>query len=276
MGSAQPASNRIAEAKPYPADLLLEAADLAKPEVAKRLRFLDTRSRADYLAGHIPGALWVDHLRWGEAFAAGPDVSLWATKIANMGVKHNTPLVIYDEGPPQNAAHVWWILRYWGFEEVSLLNGGWNAWQAAGGGATRDVPSFPPKVIKLRPAAYRLADKSRVLESMYDKQVQIIDARSSAESGGWASPALQRGDIPSAKHLDASAVVDAQTGCFKSAKEVQEWFNAAGIDLARPSITYGQEIDRPTLMAFTLELMGAKNVRVYYRGWPEWAAMNRD
>ena len=255
----------------YPAaDLLIEPAELAKPAVASRFRVLDTRPREYYLAGHIPEALWVDHEAWGKEFAAGPELAVWQQLVGDLGIKHNTPLVIYDDGRARTAAHVWWILHYWGFEDVRLLNGGWKAWTLGGASTDRIFPVFPAERLKLRPLPVRLVRIDQMLELVQDREQQIIDARSPAEFRGDVKTARRNGAIPSARHLDSSTVIDSQTWRFKSAADLTELFSAAGIDPDRPTITYCHSGDRAALMAFTLELMGARNVRNYYHGWAEW------
>lgn len=255
----------------YPqADLLIEAAELTKPSVVSGFRFLDTRPREHYLAGHVPGALWVDHAAWAKAFTDGPELEVWQRMVEGLGIQHNTPVVIYDDGRARTAAHVWWILRYWGFEDVRLLNGGWKAWSLQGISTDRTFPVVGAERLKLRPLPVRLVSMDQMLELLQDRDQQIIDARSSAEFRGEVKTARRNGAMPSARHMDSSALIDPQTWRFKSAEDVTRLFVAAGIDPERPTITYCHSGDRAALMAFTLELMGARQVRNYYRGWAEW------
>jgi 3-mercaptopyruvate sulfurtransferase SseA len=70
----------------YPrAELLIEAAELAKPEVAKQFRILDARGKGQYSEGHIPGAVWIDQLTWAKAFAASQDPEAWSKRIGARG-----------------------------------------------------------------------------------------------------------------------------------------------------------------------------------------------
>src|SRR5581483_1291965 len=118
----------------YPrTDMLVEASDLRQPDVAARYRILDSRARQKYDAGHIPTAAWVDHAAWSKAFGAGQDHQAWAQRIGALGIDTDTPVVIYDDASSKDAARIWWILRYWGIQDVRLLNGGWPAWQASKG-----------------------------------------------------------------------------------------------------------------------------------------------
>src|SRR5438067_3949125 len=125
-----------ADPKPagYPRpELLIEAEELKKPEVARGFRILDARPAEKYKEGHIPNAVPVDHATWEKAFAEGQDPQKWAVLFAQVGVDPNLKVVVYDDNLSKDAARVWWILRYWGVKDVRLLNGGWKAWVAAGG-----------------------------------------------------------------------------------------------------------------------------------------------
>src|SRR5262245_65641999 len=87
----------------YPrADLLVEAADLAKLTGERKptrgggqVRILDARAREEYLAGHIPGAVWVDHDQWSRAFARGQDSEGWGKRIGGLGIRPDTRVVGY-------------------------------------------------------------------------------------------------------------------------------------------------------------------------------------
>jgi thiosulfate/3-mercaptopyruvate sulfurtransferase len=118
----------------YPrAELLIEASELAKPEIAKQFHLLDVRSPEKYEAGHIPGAVRVNTSNWSKAFASTPDPELWGKHLAQVLLRDtNTRVVVYGDDV-RDTARVWWILRYWGVKDVRLLNGGWQAWETAKG-----------------------------------------------------------------------------------------------------------------------------------------------
>ena len=258
-----------ARAGQYPAaDLLVEAADLAKPH-AENFSILDARPRDKYLAGHVPGAVWVDHDAWAKAFDDGQDADAWARRVGALGVSPDTPVVVYDDNRSKDAARIWFILRYWGVKDVRLLNGGWAAW-ADGGKTSKDEPVVQPREVKLAPQEGRLATKGQVLQLLKGEGSQIIDARSSQEFCGEAVTAKRNGAIPGALHLEWSDVIDPKTQRFKSSEELARLFKAAGVSLDRPAVTHCQSGGRASVMAFTLELMGAKDVRNYYKSWAEW------
>ncbi len=255
-----------------PANLVVEAAELAQPEFAKGVRILDVRLWRYYAARHISNAVWVDFDAWDLASRDGKDVSFWQKEIGALGIDLKSPVIIYDNGSGVNAATIWWILRYWGVEDVRLLNSGWAGWLFARQPSSRARPQIEARSIKLQPQYSRRAVKQQVLEIIQSGSEQLIDVRSDREFSGIKSRAARNGAIPSAKHLDWSAGLDPYQNLwrFKSAEDLSQVFRDAGIDPTRPITIYGQSGDRGALMAFNLELIGASDVRVYYRGWDEW------
>jgi len=259
------------EADRYPrAGLLLEPAELAKPEIARKFRILDARGKDSYNQGHIPRALWVDHALWMRGFGEGQDADAWAKRIGALGISLDTPVVLYDNNQFKDAARLWWILHYWGVRDVRLLNGGFKAWNAKGYPLSKATTKVDAVEVKVQPQASRLATKEQVLDSVKSSKGQIIDARSLDEYQGKEETAKRNGSIPGARHFEWSDAIDPKTGRFKRAPELAKLLKEHGIDPSQPCTTYCQSGGRAAVMAFTLELMGSKEVRNYYKSWAEW------
>lgn len=252
-------------------DLLMEPADLQRPKAGRMMRLLDACGKGKYLDGHAAGAVWIDAPAWAHAFAAGQDAADWEKRIAPIGVTPADTVVVYDDNLSKDAARIWYILRYWGFDDVRILNGGWKALQASGGPMEKEPPAVQPaKDLKLTPEPKRLATKDQLLDLLKGKPPQIVDARSEGEYCGTEETAKRNGSIPGAAHLEWSDTLDEKTGRFKSADELAKLFEKAGVDPAKPAVTYCQSGGRAAVLAFVLELMGGKDVRNYYRSWSEW------
>jgi thiosulfate/3-mercaptopyruvate sulfurtransferase len=261
------AAGKGKQADRYPrADLLIEARELAKPQAAKKYRILDVRPPAKYKEGHIPHARPVDTPAWHKEFTARQDKKTWENRLGRLGIDADTPVVVYGDDP-REAARVWWVVRYWGVRDVRLLNGGWTAWKAAGDKVARgeaERPSYAPKKPKLTPLPERLARKDQLRKELKNKRVQIADARSGEEYSG--------GFIPGARRLEWKDLLDAKTRRFKSPGELNRLFQKAGIDPKKPTVCYCQSGGRAAVLAFALELMGARDARNYYRSWAEWGS----
>lgn len=253
-------------------ELLLEPAELARPEIRKKYVVLDARARSAYTAGHVPGAAWVDAADWGKAFAKGQKADDWAKRIGALGIDVDTPVVVVGLGRTPEAARVWWVLRYWGVKDVRLLNGGHPGYTAAGGAVEKTAAPAPAaKSPKLQAQPERLAVMGEMVKGLKEKKYhQIIDARTVGEHCGETKSAKRAGSIPQAKHLEWVDLIEAKSGRFKSNAEISKLFAAAGIDPKQPATTYCQSGGRASVMAFAYELVTGKPARNYYRSWSEW------
>jgi thiosulfate/3-mercaptopyruvate sulfurtransferase len=252
--------------------LLMEVSELADAAIAKGFRILDARNKTKYGQGHIPGAVWVDHETWSKSFADQQDPKDWAKRIAALGIGDADAVVVYDDNLSKDAARVWWILRYFGVKDARLLNGGWPAWTSAALPVSKHAEVVSAVTFSVRTAdTGRLATKSAILDLLKDKKTQIIDARSEKEFCGDEKLKNKRGGaIPGAINLEWTDALDSKTQKFKSPAELTKILKDAGIDVTRPTVTHCQSGGRSSVMVFTLELMGAKDVSNYYRGWSEW------
>jgi thiosulfate/3-mercaptopyruvate sulfurtransferase len=262
------------DAREYPrGELLIEAAELAKHSDARKFRILDTRPLKEFREKRIPFTSRIDVADWNKKFTAGPKVAEWEAIFDKLGLDVSVPVVVYGDDL-REVARAWWILRYWGVKDVRILNGGWDAWLAGKypthGPEDGKQPFFAATRPKLVPAEKRLATKDQVKDSLKEKTLQIIDARSEREYCGDLAMAKRGGAIPGAVHLEWKALIDPKTQRFRGADELKEIFKKAGIDLTRASAAHCQSGGRSSVMVFAMELMGADDVRNYYRSWAEW------
>lgn len=258
-------------ASSYPrADLLMEAGDLAKPAISSRYHVIDARSHDDFVTAHIPHAVWVDESAWAQAFAKGQDRNDWQRRIGLLGIREDTPTVVYGVGSTTDAARIWWILHYWGLEDVRMLNGGWHAWTAAHLPVETGFTTPTAVDAHLQAQPSRLATKDQILAALKQHSFQILDARSDGEYCGTTRTARRTGAIPGAVHLEWLNVIDPKTKRFRSAEELAKLFRKSGVDLDATVVTHCQSGGRAAVLAFALELMGGKHVRNYYRSWAEW------
>jgi thiosulfate/3-mercaptopyruvate sulfurtransferase len=208
---------------------------------------------------------------WSKKFAAGPDSQWFATELGRFGVDVDVPVVVYGDDI-RETARAWWILRDWGIKDARILNGGWTAWTDAKLPISKDAGEPKPlaKAPTLVPAEKRLATKEIIKNSLKDKLLQIIDARTEGEYCGDVKTAKKGGAIPGAVHLEWKVTVDPTTQKFKSSAELEQIFKKSGIDLTKPVAAHCQSGGRSSVMVFAMELMGATDASNYYRSWAEW------
>lgn len=255
-------------------EMLVEPVVLLPWKHSIPVTILDVRSSEAYAAGHVPGALHVNGSDWAKNFQDGKDEKAWVKRLSALGLTPQSKVVVYDDATTKDAARIWWILKYWGVEDVRLLNGMWTGWKASGQPVTKPnskTPEVKPSEFSLGTRRERLATKQDVLDSLTSKSAGIVDARTEAEYTGKNKLNNKYGGcMPGAKNLDWAQLVDAKTQRFKSASELSELFAAHKIDLNQAQIAHCQGGGRSSVMNFALELMGAKNVRNYHASWGEW------
>lgn len=255
--------------------LLIEAEALSKSLDNPLVVVLDARSESSFQDQKIPGARWVDHSEWAKTFQdrEGEDREEWQDKVRTLGINDGSRIVVYDDAAMKDSARIWWILKFLGAQQVHVLNGGWRGWQEGdfpvqAGASETEIAAGD---FQVRPRAEKLARQDQLLNSLSAATFQVVDARSFDEYCGVNQLSNERGGaIPGAKHLEWSDLVDSETHRFRSANELKQLFSQAGIDLSRPTATHCQSGGRAAVMALGLELMGADDVRNYYRGWSEW------
>ena len=128
VGSVTAADKRGATANKRDAAILVESNQLQKQLNDKNLRVLDVRSQNEYAKGHIPGALRVDVGDWKNLATADNglhDARGWAAKLGPLGITSKTHVVVYG-GRLTDTARIWWLLKYLGVKNASLLNGSWE------------------------------------------------------------------------------------------------------------------------------------------------------
>jgi thiosulfate/3-mercaptopyruvate sulfurtransferase len=197
-------------------------------EIPDDVVILDARPAAIFLESHIPGARLVDFVSPKFLIRSASDLEQFHASLEQIfsaaGVVSSTRVVVYDSGPENRAARTAWALEYAGCE-VSILQGGFPAWLAAGLPVSSEVESFTPSDFKVhaKPELLATADeiaRSLELGKLESGEMIVLDARDSLEFRGEKIPAgaNRGGHIPGAKHFEWLHVMTS-TG-FKSGTEL--------------------------------------------------------
>jgi thiosulfate/3-mercaptopyruvate sulfurtransferase len=202
------------------------------------LRILNCRSKRDYVAGHIPGAAWVDVKIWqelGRKKGGLHDAKSWGDKIGPLGIGMDTRLIVYGTSLP-DTARVWWTLKYLGLEKVALLNGGWQAWVKQQGPTETASPRIASVPFEPKFQPDRLEEIDSLKKAVKSNEVTVVDARSQEEFTGKENRGKRGGHIPGAKHLEWKESLD-EDGRFKSPEQLRELFRQRGIQPEQTAIT---------------------------------------
>jgi thiosulfate/3-mercaptopyruvate sulfurtransferase len=233
--------------------------------------------RQVYDAHHIPGAQFFDIDEIADTDSPLPHMLPPAEKFASrarrLGLGDGHRIVCYDQNGYLASCRAWWMFRVMGHEDVAVLDGGFNAWRAAGG-AIEDLPPIRPAdrhfTVRIRGDLVRDLDQMKAAASR--GAPQIVDARAAARFKGEVDeprPGLLRGHMPGALNLPFGEVMTGE-GVFKSPDALRKVFSDAGVDLAKPIINSCGSGVTAAILAFAEALAGHDDAAVYDASWSEW------
>jgi thiosulfate/3-mercaptopyruvate sulfurtransferase len=252
---------------------VIEATAYLDPPIKLGKPYHPRAGRAEYDAGHIPGAAFADLVDGlaepdPELNFTFPSPERFAAGMSALGVEDGTRVVIYDRNGMMWATRLWWLLRAYGFDDAAVLDGGFAAWTAEGRpvstepAARRDA-TFTPR---LRPEAMAS------LEEVADGPACLLNALSPAVFRGEENRYGRAGRIPGSVNVYAHSILDPETKRLLPADELRERFAAVGALGGERVVAYCGGGISATLDAFALTLLGAEDVAVYDGSMAEWIA----
>ena len=234
---------------------------------------LDLRPAEQFAVGHLPGAVHLDlfGLSLIDTSPAPLAAFLWMIGhlLASRGVEPARPVVVYDDQSGIRAARAFWFLEYFGHPEVSLLDGGFGAWQREGRRVSLDVVTPQASRWQVGGVERRLATWRDLRDRLDTPDVAILDTRTEGEYQGTKVRARRGGAVPGAVHVEWTRNLD-ETGAFKSGEQLQEMYVAEGITREKEVVSYCQGGYRAAHSYLALRLIGYRRVRNYIGSWKEW------
>jgi thiosulfate/3-mercaptopyruvate sulfurtransferase len=268
----------------YAKDVLVEPQWLEEHLNDDSIRIVEVDENPDlYREAHIPGAIGFD---WKTDLQdqvkrdfLSPDE--FGRLFGSRGISNEHQIILYGDRNNWFAAYTYWYLKYYGHENVKLLNGPRERWISEGRPTTTEVPSYPEATFEAKPGNENIrARRDEVLDAIGNGRT-LVDVRSPQEySGELISPigyeqegAQRGGHIPGAKSIPWAQAVK-EDGTFKSADELRDLYGGKGALSGSPIIAYCRIGERSAHTWFVLrELLGQDDVKNYDGSWTEWGNM---
>ena len=255
----------------------LSSPDLIVLDGSWHLPSANRNPRAEYLAEHIPGALFfdIDDIVDDKSSLPHmlPSTVKFSSRMKKMGIGDGARIVVYDTTGIFSAARVWWTFRAMGHRDVAVLNGGLKKWKAEGR-ALED--GQPPKRSERHYTPLQNTEIIRDLDEMKalvsKAGAQIVDARPAGRFDGRDDEpraGLRKGHMPGAKNIPSQQLLNPD-GTFKSTDELAKLFKDAGIDVKKPVVTTCGSGVTASMLALALAALGQSNAAVYDGSWAEW------
>lgn len=229
----------------------------------------------EYRRGHIPCSVFLDLFELHDPgrprmTMTAPPAEHFASVMGALGVGNDSRVVLYDRRENMWAARVWWLLRAFGHDAASVLDGGWGAWQAAGLAECDRTCTYPPATFVPHPRAGPLVDREAVLAAMTDPAVALVNALGRRQHRGEVNDYGRRGHIPGSANVTAWEVLDRETGQYRPEAELRAKLGPV-LDAERVIVYCGAGAAASSL-AHVLTRLGHPDVAVYDGGLVEWCS----
>lgn len=231
----------------------------------------------DYLAAHIPGAMFFDVDAVSDHSSSlphmFPDAAQFASDVAALGISSTDLVVIYDNGGWMAAPRAWWMFLAYGHANVRVLNGGLKKWQAEGRAVEALVPAPETGAFNASLDTSFIRSKGQMIANLDVKAEQVVDARAANRFEGAVPeprPGLRSGHIPGSRNVPFSQLINAASGEMKSLDDLRAAFTGAGLDLDRPIVTSCGSGVSAGVLTLALYRLGVRGSALYDGSWSEW------
>ena len=232
-------------------------------------------ARAEYNAGHIPGAVFFDQDVVVEPDAPLPHTlprpQVFTQYASSMGISADDTIVVHDGPGFFSAPRVWWMFRVMGARNVFILEGGLDGWKRDGRPVTTEPTRVAPSFFDARFDARKIATLDEMKRIVAERSMQVADARPAGRFAGTdpePRPGVRGGHMPGARNVPAVEL--SREGRLLDLADLRRKLEEAGIDLSRPVVTSCGSGVTAAVVTLALESLGHGDNRLYDGSWTEW------
>ena len=242
----------------------------------------------EYENKHIPGAMFWDVDKHSDNDSTYPHMmsnsDYWTRMLWSFGIQNNDHIIVYDNSDIYSSCRLWFSLKYFGHEKVSVLDGGMKKWlkenRTTDNKINQDLGKFS-SIDKLNPTTkYSVNEKSEFIknklqidENIKNQSFQTVDARSRDRFEGSAEeprPGLKKGCIVGSKNIPFKDCINQKTNTFKEKSELIKIFIQNNVDITKPIVfTCGSGMTA-CVLGMAYYIISDKNAVIYDGSWSEY------
>jgi thiosulfate/3-mercaptopyruvate sulfurtransferase len=233
--------------------------------------------RAEYETQHLPGAVFFDIDEIADSTNPLPHMlpppEKFSSRVRKLGLGDGVRIVVYDQRGIMSAPRVWWTFRFFGHDDVVVLDGGLPKWVREG----RPVEEGPVRVgerhFTPRVNSLMVRDRAQITANLQSRREQVLDARSAGRFAGQdpePRAGLRGGHIPNSLNLPFTDLLDRETQTMLPPEQLRARFAAAGVDPSQTVVTTCGSGITAAVLSLGLHLAGHADVALYDGSWADW------
>jgi len=242
----------------------------------------------EFLKKHIPGAMFWDideHSDKDSAFPHMlPNSDYWTRMLWSFGIENDDHIIVYDFSDVHSSCRLWFSLKYFGHQKISVLDGGMKKWlkenRITDNKINKDVGKLGYKNKINTKNQYKVSEnfhwikkKEQIKSNIKKKLFTLVDARSRERFEGKAEeprPNLTKGNIPGSKNIPFQFCIEPETNIFKKKSELIKIFKENDVDYLKPNVFMCGSGVTACVLGLAYFLISDKNAMIYDGSYAEW------